>query len=231
MDWWHHRHQVAQNWRHQKGRTHAVSLALWSSGGRVRRVTHTLPMEQRHALRAQFHLIYRVVKRLGMLRGVAGDAEAATLNGVHLIEAYRCHRAVAEILQHIAMHVRIGEAQPVTQALPKDWRRGWKRSPRPWSYGCGASNNDASHQSAANGAAFYFFVVQLVLTSHVPPVPSIEHWKRDQYCPVTGGNFRKSVLTCMRYASVYRLEVFENPWKDARKFWQPDRVPKRNQYR
>ena len=158
-------HKIA---RHQKGGTHAVSLALWSSGGRVRRVTHTLPMEQRHALRAQFHLIYHVVKRLGMLRGVAGDAEAATLNVVHLIEAYRCHRAVAEILQHVAMHVRIGEAQPVTQALPKDWRRGWKRSSRPWSYGCGASNNDASHQSAANGAAFYFFVVQLVLTCLQP---------------------------------------------------------------
>ena len=30
----------------------------------------------------------------------------------------------------------------------------------------------------------------------------------------------------MRYASVRRLEVFENPWKDARKFWQPDRPPK-----
>ena len=67
--------------------------------------------------------------------------------------------------------------------------------------------------------------------AHVPPVPSIEHWKRDQYCPVTGGNFRKSVPTCMRYASVCRLEVFESPWKDARKFWQPDRVPKRNRYR
>ena len=62
--------------------------------------------------------------------------------------------------------------------------------------------------------------------THVPPVPSIEHWKRDQHCPVTGGNFRKSVPTCMRYASVRRLEVFEHPWKDARKFWQPDWPPK-----
>ena len=51
-----------------------------------------------------------------------------------------------------------------TSSLPKDWRRGWKRSPRPWSYGCEASNNDASHQSAASSAAFYFSVVQLVLT-------------------------------------------------------------------
>ena len=63
-------------------------------------------------------------------------------------------------------------------------------------------------------------------STHVPPVPSIEHWKRDQYCPVTGGNFRKPVPTCMRYASVRRLEVFENPWKDARKFWQPKSGPK-----
>ena len=28
-----------------------------------------------------------------------------------------------------------------------------------------------------------------------------------------------------------RLEVFEIPRKDARKFWQPDRVPKRNRHR
>ena len=101
---------------HQKCGTHAVSLALWDSGGRVRRVTHTLAMVQRHALRAHFRLIYRAMKRLGMLRDVAGDAEAATLNGVHLIEAYRCHWAVAETLQHIAMDVRIGDAQPITQA-------------------------------------------------------------------------------------------------------------------
>ena len=79
-------------------------------------VTHTLPMEQREALRAHFRVMYRVVKHLGMLRDVAWDAEAATLNGVNLIEAYRCHRGVAEILQHIAMDVRIGDAQPVTQA-------------------------------------------------------------------------------------------------------------------
>ena len=65
----------------------------------MRHVTNTLPMEQREALRAHFHLIYRVVKHLGMLRDVAEDAEAATLNGVNLIEAYRCHRAVVEILQ------------------------------------------------------------------------------------------------------------------------------------
>ena len=51
----------------------------------------------------------------------------------------------------------------------------------------------------------------LFFLSHVPPVPSIEHWKRDQYCPVTGGNFRKSVPTCMRYASVRCLEVFPKP--------------------
>ena len=48
-----------------------------------------------------------------MLRDVAGDAEAATLNGVTLIEAYRCHRVVAKILQHIATDVRIGDAQPI----------------------------------------------------------------------------------------------------------------------
>ena len=102
--------------KHQKCGTHAVSLALWSSGGRVRHVTHTLPMEQREALQAHFRVIYSVVKHLGMLRDASGDAEATIWNGVNLIEAYRYHRAVAEILQHIAMDVRIGDAQSVTQA-------------------------------------------------------------------------------------------------------------------
>ena len=102
--------------KHQKCGTHGISLALWSSSGRVRHVTHTLPVEQREALWAHFRLIYRVVKHLGMLRDVAGDAEAATLNGVNLIEAYHCHQSVAEILQHIAMDVRIGDAQAVTHA-------------------------------------------------------------------------------------------------------------------
>ena len=56
--------------KHPKCGTHAVSLALWSSGGRPRHVTHTLPMEQQEALRAHFRPIYRVVKHLGMLRDV-----------------------------------------------------------------------------------------------------------------------------------------------------------------
>ena len=38
----------------QKCGTHAVLLALWRSGGRVWHVTHTLPMEQRKALRVHF---------------------------------------------------------------------------------------------------------------------------------------------------------------------------------
>ena len=76
--------------KHPNCGTHAVSLALWSSGGRVRHVTHTLPMEQQEALRAHFRPMYRVVKHFGMLL----DVEAASLNGVNLIEAYRCHRVV-----------------------------------------------------------------------------------------------------------------------------------------
>ena len=76
-----------KNAKQQKYGTHAVSLALWSSGGRVRHVTHTLPMEKQGAVPAHFRPIYRVVKHLGMLRDVAGDAEAATLNGVNRIEA------------------------------------------------------------------------------------------------------------------------------------------------
>ena len=67
--------------------------------------------------------------------------------------------------------------------------------------------------------------------THVPPVPSIEHWKRDQYCPVTGGNFRKSVPTCMRYASVCRLEVFRKPLERCSEVLAARSGPKRNRYR
>ena len=60
-----------------------------------------------------FRLICGTLKCHGMLRDVARDAEAATLNAVNMFQAY--HRAIAEILQHVAMNVRIGDAQPLMQ--------------------------------------------------------------------------------------------------------------------
>ena len=46
------------------------------------------------------------------------------------------------------------------------------------------------------------------LPSHVPPVPSIEHCKREQYSSVTGGDFGGYPPRCMRYASVGSLPPF-----------------------
>ena len=71
---------------------------------------HFPPMEQWEALWVHFRLIYRTVKRHGMLCDVVGDAEHATLNGVNLFEAYRCHRVVREILQHFAADLAFKDA-------------------------------------------------------------------------------------------------------------------------
>ena len=47
---------------------HAISLALCNSAGKVRKVTHTLPLKTRQAIRVLFGLVSRAVKRRGMLR-------------------------------------------------------------------------------------------------------------------------------------------------------------------
>ena len=68
--------------KHQQLGCHAVSLALWNSAGKVRKVTHTLPLElEPQAIRALFRVVYGAVKRRGMLGDVAGDTEAGELNG------------------------------------------------------------------------------------------------------------------------------------------------------
>ena len=45
-------------------------------------------------------------------------------------------------------------------------------------------------------------------TTHVPPVPSIEHCRREQYSSINGGNFGGYPARCMRYASVGSLPPF-----------------------
>ena len=46
------------------------------------------------------------------------------------------------------------------------------------------------------------------LQSHVPPVPSIEQCKREQYSSITGGNFGGYPARCVQYASVGLLPPF-----------------------
>ena len=79
-------------------------------------MTHTLPLETRPAIRALFRLVYHAVKRRGMLRDVAGDAEAGELNGASIIKTHRCHPSAIEILEHVAADVRTEEAKPLFQA-------------------------------------------------------------------------------------------------------------------
>ena len=79
-------------------------------------MTHTLPLETRQAIRALFRLVYHAVKRRGMLRDVAGDAEAGELNGASIIKTHRCHPSAIEIREHVAVDVRTEEAKPLFQA-------------------------------------------------------------------------------------------------------------------
>ena len=46
------------------------------------------------------------------------------------------------------------------------------------------------------------------LATHVPPVPSIEQCKREQYSSITGGNFGGYPARCVRYALVGSLSPF-----------------------
>ena len=55
---------------------------------------------------------------------------------------------------------------------------------------------------------FRIFCPHVGDTSHVPPVPSIEHCKREQYSSITGGNFGRFPARCVRYASVGSLPPF-----------------------
>ena len=53
------------------------------------------------------------------------------------------------------------------------------------------------------------FFARAKIGAHVPPVPSIEHCKREQYSSITGGNFGGYPARCVRYASVGSLPPFE----------------------
>ena len=50
---------------HQRSGSHAVSLALWQSGGRVTSVIKTLPPHVLQGILALFRTVYRIVRRAG----------------------------------------------------------------------------------------------------------------------------------------------------------------------
>ena len=55
---------------HQRSGSHAVSLALWQSGGRVTSVIKTLPPHVLQGILALFRTVYRIVHRAGPLSHV-----------------------------------------------------------------------------------------------------------------------------------------------------------------
>ena len=74
---------------HQRSGSHAVSLALWQSGGRVTSVIKTLPPHVLQGILALFRTVYKIVHRAGPLSHVEGDAELVSLNGGTIIPSYR----------------------------------------------------------------------------------------------------------------------------------------------
>ena len=75
-----------------------------------------LPLETKQAIRALFCLVYCAVKRRGMLRDVAQDAEGAEVSGARIIRTYRYHPSIFGILEHVATDVRTEKAKPLSQA-------------------------------------------------------------------------------------------------------------------
>ena len=73
---------------HQRSGSHAVSLALWQSGGRVTSVIQTLPSHVLQGILALFRTVYRIAHRSGPLSYLEGDAELVSLNGGTIIPSY-----------------------------------------------------------------------------------------------------------------------------------------------
>ena len=74
---------------YQRSGSHAVSLALWQSGGWVTSVIQTLPSDVLQGILALFRIVYRIAHRSGPLSHLEGDAENVSLNGGTIIPSYR----------------------------------------------------------------------------------------------------------------------------------------------
>ena len=120
---------------YQKSKTWVLCyvFGLWEFGGKVRNVTYTLPLETMHAIRALFYLVSHR-EMAPTLPDVARDVEAGEMNGASIINTYRCHPSIFDILEHVAADVCTKEAKPLSQvpllALNSDGCTDWSTKDR-----------------------------------------------------------------------------------------------------
>ena len=101
---------------HQRSGSHAVSLALWQSGGRVTSVIQTLPSHVLQGILALFRTVYRIAHRSGPLSHLEGDAELVSLNGGTIIPSYRSPPSGREVLRFISQPFRISQGLVIKES-------------------------------------------------------------------------------------------------------------------
>ena len=94
---------------HQRSGSHAVTLALWQSGGRVTSVIQTLPSHVLQGILALFRTVYRIAHRSGPLSHLEGDAKLVSLNGGTIIPSYHSPPSGREVLRFISQPFRISQ--------------------------------------------------------------------------------------------------------------------------
>ena len=101
---------------HQRSGSHAVSLALWQSGGRVTSVIKTLPPHVLQGIMALFRTVYRILQRAGPLSHVEGDAELVSLNGGTIIPGHCSPFSAREVLRFISQPFRISQGLVIKES-------------------------------------------------------------------------------------------------------------------
>ena len=101
---------------HQRSGSHAVSLALWQSGGRVTSVIQTLPSHVLQGILSPFRTAYRSVHRFGPLSHLEGHAELVSLNGGTIIPSYRSPPSGREVLRFISQPFRISQGLVIKES-------------------------------------------------------------------------------------------------------------------
>ena len=101
---------------HQRSGSHAVSLALWQSGGPVTSVIQTLPSHVLQGILALFRTVYRIAHRSGPLRHLEGHAELVSRNGGTIISTYRSPPSGREVLPFISHPFRISQGLVIKES-------------------------------------------------------------------------------------------------------------------
>ena len=101
---------------HQRVGSHAVSLALWQSGGRVTSVIQTLPSHVLQGILALFKTVYSMAHRSCPLSHLEGDAELVSLNGGTILPSYRSPPSGRDVLRFISHPFRFSKGLVINES-------------------------------------------------------------------------------------------------------------------